>query len=578
MTWEEDFRRNIERTRQRIMEIAPDMLDLNAHRCSAVHPPPRAGAQSTRGAIPCTSTAEPSFIARFRTPRAPPVSPTDETSAVDPLRPGPYPTCASAPTVAHVVGSVPVQIVAYAPGTQISPNMCESATKDCPLVVLFHARGASISYLSYEKLSRHLASYGFVVVSVDWLSVETYAEDGLLLPSILESVNGGLLGLINILSGQLVLLGHSNGGFIVDRSVNPGLSKTGFKLSAVVLMSPSGSTINSNTYTTPLIDALLVLHDVLDGDPGANGGDSAPKTTVSGCGVLAYELAGYPNGGNANASNPQLLKHFVYAHVQQAKDILSDFTLNYCPDANEGTHYYQDTPIALGYILAFLLAYARGHATYRVFFRRQQPMPDITDVLKLDGVPGIWHMHAEPSESVLIDWASPMAMANVSGGFGGVISLPQEDEHSLNHGRVFWVQFNRGTECSVYINLSPTAKFKEFDSISFGLCQSNIAGYDNKGSPATDGALMGTISLRNSQTSQAYSVKLADVGGGLWYHGCLDNRRVCMEDRALPLSWVAKMVSLESIDQIILRFAAIDHFGKKAEVLVGNIKLVGKGP
>ena len=38
------------------------------------------------------------------------------------------------------------------------------------------------------------------------------------------------------------------------------------------------------------------------------------------------------------------------------------------------------------------------------------------------------------------------------------------------------------------------------------------------------------------------------------------------------------MVSLESIDQIVLRFDAIDQFGKKAEVLVGNVKLVGKGP
>ncbi len=35
MSWEDDFRRNIERTRQRIMKIAPDMLDLRAHQSSA---------------------------------------------------------------------------------------------------------------------------------------------------------------------------------------------------------------------------------------------------------------------------------------------------------------------------------------------------------------------------------------------------------------------------------------------------------------------------------------------------------------------------------------------------------------
>ena len=67
MSWEEEFRRNIERTRQRIMEIAPDMLDLKAHHSAAGRPPQRTGAQSTRGAGSCISTAEPSFIARFRT-------------------------------------------------------------------------------------------------------------------------------------------------------------------------------------------------------------------------------------------------------------------------------------------------------------------------------------------------------------------------------------------------------------------------------------------------------------------------------------------------------------------------------
>jgi hypothetical protein len=55
MSWEEDLRRNIERTRQRIMEIAPDMLDLNAHRSSAGR------------FLPKNSTSELSFASRFRT-------------------------------------------------------------------------------------------------------------------------------------------------------------------------------------------------------------------------------------------------------------------------------------------------------------------------------------------------------------------------------------------------------------------------------------------------------------------------------------------------------------------------------
>ncbi len=573
MSWEEDFRRNIERTRQRIMEIAPDMLDLKAHHSAAGRPPPRTGAQSTRGARPCVSTSEPSFIARFRptsdTPRATPVSPTDETSAVDPLRPGPYPTCRSAPTTVLHVERVPVQIVAHAPGTQISANMCASATKDCPLVVLFHARGDSTTYLSYEELSRHLASYGFVVVSVEWEPVTTYADKGLLLAPILESINSGLLGLIKILSDRLVLIGHSHGGFIVDRSANSGLSKTGFKLSAVVLMSPSEVTINSNTYADPLIDALLVLHDVIDQDPGANGGAPKDDPIPRPSGVLAYELAGHPNGGDVNSSNPQFVKHLTLVHNTFGSK---------CPSQLKGTHYYQGEAFARGYIASFLLAYVRGHTAYRSYFRRQKPMANLANVDTLDGIPGIWHMHAEPSEFVLIDWTSPMAMAIVEGAKElGPIALPEGDKYGLNHGRTFRVRFARGTQCVISIKFAPTTKMTEYDSIVLGLCQSNVAGYDPD--VFWKGALAGTVSLVDAQKNQAYSVKLHEIGGAVWYRGCLKYyRRVCLEERLLPLSWAKDAVDLESVSQIVLRFDALDDFGHDAIAFVGNIKLVGKGP
>ena len=573
MSWEDDFRRNIERTRQRIMEIAPDMLDLNAHRSSPARPPPRACAQSTP---PRISTAEPSFISRFRTtldtPRAPPVSPTDETSEVDPLRPGPYPTCVSSSTLLLI--PEPVHIIAYAPGTQISSNRCESAAKDCPLVILFHARpkdlGDDSYYTKYETLSRHLASYGFVVVSVQWSTADDKATKGELLAPILEHINSGLLGLFQILSNRLILIGHSHGGLVVDRSVNSALVKTGFTPSAIVLMSPSESSTMSNTYTDSTVDALLVLHDVLDGDVSANGGTSDPTDTPVKSGVLSYELAGYTNGGDVNSAAPQYFKHFAYAHIWWNDK-------NLCPGI-PGSHFYQDATFATGYISAFLLAYVRGQTAYQGYFRRQQPMSTNTDVITNNGVPGIWHMHAEPSEFVLFNWASPMATADVTGGVADSITLPQGDNYTLNRGHVLRVKFSRGTQCVVTIDLTPTAKLGEYRLISFGLCQSNVKGYDNISGSATEGTLEGSISLENTQNNDLYSVKLTEIGGPLWYHGCLAGRRVCMEERVVPLSSVAAAVKPESINRITLRFDAYDALGKDAVVLLGNIKLIGKGP
>lgn len=529
-----------------------------------------------RGARTGSSTAEPSFVSRFRTtleiPRASPVSPTDETSEINPLRPGPYPTCASAPTL---FGDEQVRMIAYAPGTQISSKTCESATKDCPLVVLFHARPVELGehsyFLQYETLGRHLASYGFVVVSVEWQDAISKPEQGKLLEALLTTINNGLLGLIKILTHRLVLIGHSRGGYIVDRSVASGLiMKTGFTLSAVVLMSPSDVVAASNTYTDPPIDALLVLHDVADSDSSANGGKSGfiNADVVPACGVLAYELAGHSNGGSINSANPQYPKHLAYAHI--SNDLL-------CPPYPYGTHFYQSSAFASGYIVSFLLAYVRGHTAYKSYFRQQQQMSDISNVEQIDGIHGIWHMHSEPSESILVDWASPMAMAVVSGAEeSGPITLPQGDDYGLNHGQVFRVQFIRGTQCSVVINFVPTKKLKEYGLISFGLCQSNVAGFEVQ-SPST-GAIAGSISLTSTQDDQTYGVKLHEIGGPLWYHGCLSSRRVCMEERVLPLSSVAQAVKLESINQIALRFDAFEDITKKAVIHIGNIKLIGKGP
>ena len=564
MSWEEEFRRNIERTRQRIMEIAPDMLDLKAHRA----PMPSA---SGRGAVPRPFGRSATITHNWGSAAMVP-----ETSRPDPARPGPYPTCASKSTIFHKHLGVPVSLIAYAPGTQISGSQCQSSAGNCPLVVIFHARPTgnvplATYYLAYEPFARHLASYGFVVVSVGWGGVEQFAKTGGLLPPLLGWINGGNLGIDGIASGDLVLVGHSFGGEIADKSATPETLKGyGYKLRSVVLISPSYDDVVPSSFISSAPESVLVLHDVLDSDPGASGGEPGSKPVVTSA-VRSYERAGQLEG-TLNTSPPAFVKHLVYAGVNPADpDIDIPFL----------SHYYQNTSFSRGAVAAFLLGYVRNQTVYRQFFRRQLAVQGVTGLLDIEGTvydgsspPALSHMHAEPSELTVIDWNSPMASAVVQGEIeSGIALLPDEDNWTLNHGLVLRVMFARGGLCQLTVTVDfSKITVGDYKFLSLAICQSNVA------KEPLLGRVLGTVFISSTKSKSEFAIKLDDIGGFLVYRGDLTRRRVCMENLVLALDDIASEVDLSLIDRIRFEFQASGNPGKNAVILLGNMKLIGKGP
>jgi hypothetical protein len=478
---------------------------------------------------------------------------------------------------------VPVHLIAYAPGSQISANFCEAAARDCPLVVLFHARPMGSPedvtgyYKQYEELGLHLASYGYVAISVQWGVAESSAESGLLLEEVLNWIIAGHLGISNILSAQLVLIGHSNGGYIVDRSATPKIvNGSGFKLSAVVLMSPSGlNASSSNTYTGVPLDAFLVVHTVADQDTTANGG-SPGFNPVSGSGVLAYELSGHSLGGNLNSSNPAHVKHLVYAAVTWGTP---PDTIKQCPTTIQmaGSHFFQHTHYARSYVAAFLQGYVRHNQAFRSYFRERKMIPGMTGILMNDKIPSIWHMHSEPSERVLVDWASPTTSADAKGEtvYKERVHLPISHDFSLNHGWVLRVGFVRGNVCVVSIDLdfSVIPNIDNYSILSFSVCQGRVPGEAYLSD--IEGA---EISLSSAKKGKIYTAKFVDLGGPLVYRGCPYVRQVIVDERVLPLSLVEEVVSIKDVDNLSFRFEAFKDAGAEAVLFMGNIKLIGKGP
>ncbi|MBK8260424.1 MAG: hypothetical protein IPK80_03695 [Nannocystis sp.] len=576
------------RCRAAVAAVAPELLDLNAYRVRIEDiPQPIITDPKSLAWRPDCYTKARSLAAESSGLRGRGFVPNDEVIIPpDPARPGPFPTCASAPTpFYHDVNGVPIHLIAYAPGSQVTANHCNSAASDCPLVVIFHARPFMESiesyYLQYEALGRHLASYGFVVVSVQWgasPSTEDLAESALLLKVLLGWITSGGLGIMKILSDSLVLLGHSNGGYIVDRSATPAVvNSSGFNLRAVVLMSPSDVIQTSNTYTNPQIDALLVLHDVGDQDESANGGLNPKLGEKSvGTAVLAYELAGFTSGGDINSTRPILAKHFAYAEVNQVE---GGVIPEQCPELSNklGSHYYQNSMFASSYTVAFLQKYVRHMTNYGSYIREQQAIPSMAGVNTINGTLRIWHMHSEPSETVLVDWASPMAVADVQGttSYQEKVSLPSAESHGLNHGWALRVGFVRGNECtvSIKVNLAAIPNLESYSLLSLSVCQAVRLGKSHLSD--IEGA---SVSLSSTKSGKYYAAKFVDIGGPLVYHGCDFVRQVVIDERVLRLSLVGEAVSIHDVDNITLRFETFEDVGSDAVLLLGNIKLIGKGP
>ena len=259
MSWEEDFRRNIERTRQRIMEIAPDMLDLNAHRSSPDQPSFPIHASELgwkRPSSPCRPAIGPAGRASLLTQvidAAPaPISMLSCTGGVDTM------TYEGKVESSTVIGKL------YFPAPTPSAN--------AGLIVLCHGafnppdRHQGYEYV-FESLAKCMAAHGIVVASIRPEPSE-FGTIGAADKAVRLHVDYLLGGTDKIaflkLSGKpFAVGGHSAGahGAVIAAEM---LSQLGRVPAAVVALAPT--TAQASTPVSGIGKSLLVMQGSHDGD------------------------------------------------------------------------------------------------------------------------------------------------------------------------------------------------------------------------------------------------------------------------------------------------------------------------
>ena len=259
MSWEEEFRRNIERTRQRILEIAPDMLDLNAHRSSADQPAFLVHASEIgwkRPASPCRLVTSPasraSQLAQTINAAPVPASMLSCTGGVDTM------TYEGKIEGFSVVGKL--YFPAGVPGANVG------------LIVLCHGafnpadRNGGYQWI-FDSLARCMAAHGIVVASIrpnpaEFGKVAGAAE------AVCQNVDYLLEGIddfafLNLSGKPFAVGGHSAGAHGAIVAANT-LSQKGRVPTAVVALAPSRA--GPTTPTSGIGKSLLVMQGSHDGD------------------------------------------------------------------------------------------------------------------------------------------------------------------------------------------------------------------------------------------------------------------------------------------------------------------------
>jgi len=259
MSWEEDFRRNIERTRQRIMEIAPDMLDLNAHRSSPDQPSFPIHASELgwkRPSSPCRPAIGPAGRASQLAPTinaaTAPVSMLSCTGGVDTM---PYEDEFKG---SSVIGKL------YFPAGAPSANV--------GLIVLCHGafnpadRTKGYEYV-FESLAKCMAAHGIAVASIrpDPSKFGTIGAADKAVRLHVDYLLGGSdkIAFLKLSGKPFAVGGHSAGahGAVIAAEA---LSQLGRVPAAVVALAPT--TAQASTPVSGIGKSLLVMQGSHDGD------------------------------------------------------------------------------------------------------------------------------------------------------------------------------------------------------------------------------------------------------------------------------------------------------------------------
>lgn len=196
--------------------------------------------------------------------------------------------------------SLPLNSIVRYPADVGGTNVAVSISKsNYPLVVIMHGMHttADPSYLGYNYLLNHLASHGFIAVSIDCNAInaidgmqDTRAHAILEHLSLLNTKNsnpGLFFGKID--TNRIGIMGHSRGGDGVVQAeiLNQSLS-LGWNIKAIVALSPTDFSGTSSSPLNLTTSKFMCIYGANDGDVW---GGTNPGTQYAGTGFRFYDRA-----------------------------------------------------------------------------------------------------------------------------------------------------------------------------------------------------------------------------------------------------------------------------------------------
>jgi dienelactone hydrolase len=286
------------------------------------------------------------------------------------------------------------------------------ASGSFPLVVVMHGNsGYDTSYLGYNYLLEHLASHGFIAMSIYapvGVMIETRARAILAHLGIMaqSNANPGLFhGHIDF--NKVAICGHSRGGEAVVRAARINVAEAlGWQIRAGISIAPT----DYHHYGDPGVP-LLVIYGSNDGDVSGTWPD---RTCFN-----IYDEAGRPRsfvfvyGATHDSFNT------VWAPT--ALNVESDIAPSDVPNLISLTDHEN---VAKGYITAFLQAYVLGRDDQREYFSTNLK-PSLVSGIK------IHTSHQEPGTELLDNFEQHNPNANTLGGAVAGTSLSTLAENAL---------------------------------------------------------------------------------------------------------------------------------------------------
>jgi dienelactone hydrolase len=355
-----------------------------------------------------------------------------------------------------------------------------------PLVVMMHGNsGMETSYLGYNYLLEHLASHGFVAMSIYapvGAGIETRAR-AILAHLATMAVNAASSGLFqgHLDMSHVGIAGHSRGGEAVVRAARINTAEgLGYALSGGVSIAPT----DYYHYGQAGIPLLVVY--------GANDGDVA-GTWPDRTGFDIFDESGQPRsfafayGATHDRFNTE------WASIETS----TEFTWHIAPtDIPNLISLTDHENVAKGYLTAFFQAHLQGRDEQLTYFR-DGLKPSLTSALQIHTT------HEEPAATVVDDFTQHDFSHNTLGGAVTTTSLGDLSEDQLHtlddHSPhpASGAQLSWSSSAGVYLSSVPsvTRDISGFGVLSFRVTQK----YGSSENPAGD--------------PQDFFVRLTDGGG-----------------------------------------------------------------